>query len=111
MRRVIPLSILAAAALALAQSAHAQTMPTALVEGYVTRQNAPVPGVTVSLVHPAVGRSSPSVTNPLGYYYFVNVPLRQDPYYIEVYWGTQLLFRNVVTVGAPRISLPPITLP
>lgn len=46
-----------------------------------------------------------------GYYYFVNVPLRADPYYIEVYWGNQLLFRNVVTVNGPRISLPPIALP
>src|ERR1700730_9464904 len=83
----------------LSEPGRTQTQPAALVEVYVFRgTNQPVPGVTVSLVHPVVGRSSPSVTNPTGYYYFANVPLRPEPYFMEVYWGTQLLFRNTVDV-------------
>ncbi|MGH8094629.1 MAG: carboxypeptidase-like regulatory domain-containing protein [Chthoniobacterales bacterium] len=95
-----------------ATAATAQTAPVSLVEGYVYRSSGqPVPGVTVSLVHPAVGRSSPAITNPGGYYYFSNVPMRADPYYIEVYWGTQLLYRNTFLANAPRVSLATIVLP
>jgi hypothetical protein len=102
----------ALAALLCAGPAATQVAPTALVEGYVIRgYNQPVPGLTVSMAHPFIGRSSPSITNPTGYYYFVNVPMRTDPYYIEVYWGTQLLFRNTVTVTGPRVTLPNIVLP
>ena len=98
--------------LSCATSAPAQTAPVSLVEGYVYRSSGqPVPGVTVSLVHPLVGRSSPSITNPGGYYYFSNVPMRADPYYIEVYWGTQLLYRNTFFVNAARVSLATIVLP
>ncbi|HXA09567.1 MAG TPA: carboxypeptidase-like regulatory domain-containing protein [Chthoniobacterales bacterium] len=100
------------AILFVATSAPAQTAPVALVEGYVYRSTGqPVPGVTVSLVHPSVGRSSPAMTNPGGYYYFSNVPMRGDPYYIEVYWGTELLYRNTFFANAPRVSLPTIVLP
>jgi hypothetical protein len=110
--RLLALFCAIAGILFLAEPARTQTQPVALVEGYVLRgDNQPVPGVTVSLVHPAVGRSSPSVTNPMGYYYFANVPLRSEPYFLEVYWGTQLLSRSTVAVGVPRLSLPPIVLP
>ena len=83
----------------------------ALVEGTVVRGSQPLPGVTVSLVHPSVGRSSPSATNPKGYFYFSNVPIRPDPYYLEVYWGKELLSRTQVLVSGARVSLPPLVLP
>lgn len=102
-------------------SAHAQQ--TAMVTGNVfNRMNIPVPGVTVFLVHPLVGRSYPSITNQMGYYVFNNVPLSRDPYYLEIYWGNDLIFRNTLSVyrGAPgtqaspygaTIVVPPIGLP
>ena len=65
-------------------------------------QHGPLAGATVSLVHPAVGRSTPAFTGPGGGYFFTNVPPRSDAYYIEAYWGNQLLYRNtLVYTGAP----------
>lgn len=71
--------------------------PPPPVGGIVASQRSgPLPGVTVSLVHPAVGRSSPSVSNAQGVYYFTNVPPQPQPYYIEAYWGNALIYRNLV---------------
>jgi hypothetical protein len=73
-------------------------MPPPPISGFVTSaQQGPVVGVTVSLVHPVIGRSSPSFTGPNGGYYFTNVPARPEPFYIEAYWGDRLLFRGQVT--------------
>src|SRR3982751_57001 len=58
----------------------------------------PIPGLTVSLVHPVVGRSYPCITNEYGAYFFLNVPVRPDPYYLEVYWGQTLVYRQPVTI-------------
>jgi hypothetical protein len=64
--------------------------------------------LTVSLAHPIVGRSSPSITDSSGHYSFPNVPRRDDDY-LEVYWGKDLLYRtNIKILGnmsAPRIQL------
>ena len=90
------------------QRMQSQPMSLAFVDGFVTRYGQPVPGVTVSLVHPRIGRGAPSLTDTRGHYFFVNVPMQPDPYYIEVYWGTELLFRNIILVNQPRIQLPPI---
>jgi hypothetical protein len=65
------------------------------VTGIVKNQrNYAIPGLTVYLVHPEVGRSSPSITDNFGRFHFYNVPLRNSPYYIEIYWGRDLVFRN-----------------
>ena len=85
---------------------------TAAVSGQVVRRadGAPIPGLTVSLVHPVVGRSFPSVTDARGAYSFSNVPFRPEPYFLEIYWGPQLIFRTTIVITQPRIVLPPIAL-
>ena len=62
----------------------------------ISNQRGPLGGVTVSLVHPVVGRSAPSFSAPNGTYYFTGVPPQAQPYFIEAYWGNQLLFRGQV---------------
>ncbi len=64
----------------------------------INQYNNPIPGLTVSLVHPYVGRSSPSITDSWGRYFFSNVPLINTPYYIEIYWGYQLIYRSIVVI-------------
>ena len=73
-----------------------------------SQRTGPLPGVTVSLVHPVVGRSNPSVSNMQGVYYFSNVPPQPQPYYIEAYWGTTLIYRNLVSYqgGSVRVDIP-----
>ena len=75
----------------------------------VNQHNRPIPGLTVSLVHPSAGRSFPTVTDSLGRYYFSNVPRISAPFYIEVYWGNKLLYRNTVAIVG-NAQLPPIIL-
>lgn len=68
-----------------------------------------IPGLTVSLAHLVVGRSLPSITDSAGHYSFPNVPHRDDDYYLEVYWGKDLLYRTNIKVHenttAPQIQL------
>jgi hypothetical protein len=47
-------------------------------------------------------------TGPTGGYFFANVPPQMQPYYIEAYWGNQLLYRGVLSyAGAPvRFDIP-----
>jgi len=72
-------------------------------------RQAPIPGCTVYLVHTVVGRSSPYWTNPQGQFSFTSVPLRNDPYYLEIYWGKQLLYRKPVIIRG-NVALAPIIL-
>lgn len=64
----------------------------------VNQRDRPIPGLTVYLVHPEVGRSNPSITDSSGRFYFYNVPLRNSPYYIEIYWGKDLMYRNSISI-------------
>lgn len=83
--------------------------PPPPISGFVrSAQFGPVAGATVSLVHPVIGRSSPVFTGPTGGYFFANVPPQMQPYYIEAYWGNQLLYRGVLNYGgAPvRFDIP-----
>lgn len=83
----------------------AQTAPLPPVGGIVfSRTNGVLPGVTVSLVHPEVGRSSPAVSNMQGVYFFGNVPSHPHPYYIEAYWGNTLIYRGVVSYKGGSIQ-------
>src|SRR6266480_1553612 len=69
----------------------------------------PVAGVTVSLVHPVIGRSTPVFSNSNGEFFFPSVPPRPDSYFIEAYWGNQLLFRNSLYYnGTPVQAILPI---
>ncbi|RKF19864.1 hypothetical protein DBZ36_05240 [Alginatibacterium sediminis] len=74
--------------------------------GFCSAQNqAPVPGLLVSLVHPQLGRSEPSYTNQYGVFQLYDIPHNDKPYYIEVYWGTRLIYRNQLLVQGP-LNLP-----
>jgi hypothetical protein len=75
-------------------SVPAQTGPP--IYGQVVSQTrGPLSGITVSLVHPTLGRSTPVFSQSNGYYFFASVPSGQT-YYIEAYWGSNLLYRGTV---------------
>ena len=97
----------------LACSANAQSHPgpTAPVQGtLVARSNStPAPGLTVFLIHPVLGRSAPSYSDAYGRFGWRAIPVRPEPYYIEVYWGKNLIFRQSVRVAGP-LAMPPIFL-
>lgn len=85
--------------------AHAETLSGAVVDA----GGKPIPGLTVFLVHPKAGRSSPSVTDSLGRFLFSSVPAIPDDYYLEVYWGDRLVYRRLVPVHG-NVRLEPIVL-
>lgn len=90
-------------ALALAYDTAPGQRPAPPISGVVySSQRGALGGVTISLVHPLIGRSGPAFSAPNGAYFFANVPPQIQPYYIEAYWGSQLLFRGqLVYQGAP----------
>jgi hypothetical protein len=61
--------------------------------------NSPAPGLLVSLVHPQFGRSAPVFTDNYGNFFMANIPMSPVPYYIEVYWGSNLIYRSMILVG------------
>jgi Carboxypeptidase regulatory-like domain len=72
---------------------------TAAVSGRIVRgDGSPVPGLTVSLVHPQIGRSQPISSDETGHFVFYNVPIHPEAYYVEIYWGERLIYRNSVLV-------------
>lgn len=74
-----------------------------------SRTQTPVPGLTVSLIHPILGRSAPAFTDQFGRFTFVAIPIRSEPYYIEIYWGHNIVYRSMILINGP-ISLRPIFL-
>src|SRR2546429_538789 len=84
---------------------NAQVGQVAFIEGTVVNAELqPLPGVTVSLAHQVLGRSTPVTTNLAGYFSFTNIPIHPMPYYIEIYWGDQLIYRNIFAVYRPYYS-------
>jgi hypothetical protein len=74
----------------------------------VDRQGRPMEGITVYLIHTQIGRSYPRYTDFEGFYRFENIPVPPgDPFWIEVYWGRELMFRDVIRRLGPQ---PPINL-
>jgi hypothetical protein len=71
------------------------------------RTGRPVPGLTVSLIHPRLGRSAPAYTDASGRFGWQSIPLQQAPYFLEVYWGRNLIYLQPVTVRGP-VFLPPM---
>ena len=84
----------------------------AAVQGQIIAQsnNLPVPGLTVSLVHAMLGRSAPSVTDVAGRFLFYGIPIMPTPYYIEIYWGNQLIYSSPISVSNHTVILPTIVL-
>ena len=85
--------------------------PSVPVQGQVLSRNinGPVPGLTVFLVHEFLGRSAPSYTDAYGRFGWTAIPVRSEPYFLEIYWGQNLVYRQPVAVTAP-VSLPAIQL-
>jgi hypothetical protein len=75
----------------------------------ISRTQVPVPGVTAFLVHPVLGRSAPSVTDASGRFGWGFIPIRPEPYFLEIYWGPNLIYRQPVQISGP-VFLPPIYL-
>jgi hypothetical protein len=104
MKRSQFLVLMAAVMLAASGAVSAQMLAPPISGTVISAQRGPLGGVTVSLVHPVIGRSSPVFSAPNGTYFFVNIPPQQQPFFIEAYWGNQLLFRGqLVYQGAPII--------
>ncbi|MDT8383460.1 MAG: carboxypeptidase-like regulatory domain-containing protein [Gammaproteobacteria bacterium] len=94
------LLLLLLALLLLAQAAWAQGVS---VHGVVSdAAGQPVPGIVVSLFHPANGRSAPAYSDGQGRYILYAVPPLQAPYYIEAYWGERLIYRAPIQVQEER---------
>jgi hypothetical protein len=99
-------------ALALAFTAnHAQAMGQAApVQGQLlSRSHGAVPGVTAYLVHPVLGRSAPSYTDLYGRFGWGAIPIRPEAYFLEIYWGQNLFYRQPIVVHGP-LRLAPIYL-
>jgi hypothetical protein len=92
---------------------HAQPLgPMVPVQGQVSSRslNGPAPGLTVTLVHEVLGRSAPSFTDANGRFGWIAIPVSaQRPYFLEVYWGQNLIYRQPIWVRSPTM-LPTITL-
>lgn len=99
-------ALTALAADSIAQPAPAVTVP---VQGQVLSSQGPVPGVTVFLVHQILGRSAPSYTDLYGRFGWSAIPVRPEPYFLEIYWGPRLIYRQAIRVSGPLV-LPPIRL-
>jgi len=109
MRRIrCLLSILVLSVLGL--GAYAQSYASVQGQVLTSQNNEPIPGLTVSLVHPQLGRSVPAVTNEAGEFYFFNIPIHEDTYYIEIFWGNELVYRSSLSVNSGNISLGSISL-
>jgi hypothetical protein len=75
----------------------------------ISRNQGPVPGVTVFLLHPVLGRSAPSVTDGYGRFGWSAIPIRREQFFLEIYWGERLIYRQPLMVVQP-VFLPPIYL-
>ena len=85
--------------------------PVAPVEGVVLDDQTGLgaPGLTASLIHPQMGRSAPSLTDRNGHFEWSAIPMQSEPYYLEIYWGSKLLYRRQVIVQGP-LRLPVLRL-
>ncbi len=113
MKRRRQLLLLVGATLALGSNmARAQAAGGSVpVRGQVLSRGSggPVPGVGAVLVHERLGRSAMSYTDAYGHFGWTTIPIRPEPYFLEIYWGRQLIYRQPVTIGFPT-TLPPIHL-
>jgi hypothetical protein len=105
-RAVIALAL----SLALAPQVRAQD-PVAPVDGVVldNHTGTGAPGLTAYLIHPVLGRSAPTLTDAGGHFAWSAIPMRSEPYYLEIYWGTNLIYRQQLLVPGP-VRLPPLRL-
>jgi hypothetical protein len=97
----------ALALLALAPAAAQQGAHYVPVQGQLlSRNHGPVPGVTVTLVHKVLGRSAATTTDSNGRFGWNAIPVRPEPYYLELYWGQRLIYRDSLLVQQPMLLQP-----
>jgi hypothetical protein len=71
----------------------------------------PIPGLTVLLTHSVDLRRRTSVfTDALGMFFIYRIPLDPDPYYLDIYWGDDHLYRGRLFMTTTRLTLAPIVL-
>ena len=102
-------AVLAALAAAAAPSAWSQAFrdTTVPVHGQLlSRSSGPVPGCTSYLVHERLGRSTASRTDNYGRFGWTAIPVRPEPYYLELYWGSKLIYRSQLLVQGPLVLQP-----
>ncbi len=91
---------------------HSLQMPNTFIQGHLcslAQGGLPAPGLLISLVHPELGRSAPVYTDRNGNFTMANIPIMENPYYIEIYWGQRLIYRNSVLIHGP-VQLPNLCL-
>jgi hypothetical protein len=64
----------------------------------INKQNRPIPGLTISIVNTTAGRSTPSITDAGGNFLISNIPLVNQKFYLEIYWGKDLIYRNLISI-------------
>jgi hypothetical protein len=111
-RRQLLVLLLGTAVALGANTARAQAAGASVpVQGQVLSRSSggPVPGVSAVLVHQRLGRSALSYTDAYGHFGWSAIPIQPEPYFLEIYWGQQLIYRQSVAVRSPT-TLPPIRL-
>jgi hypothetical protein len=84
-------------------------MMTVPVQGRILSNSGPIPGLMVILVHQYMGRSVPVVSDNSGYFIWNAIPVRSEPFVLEIYWGQNLVYRAPIMITGPTY-LPPIYL-
>ena len=98
--------LLAAAAMLPAAWVSGMDMGVPVYGQLLSRNSGPVPGCTSYLVHERLGRSTPSRTDNDGRFGWTAIPVRPEPYYLELYWGSKLIYRSQVFVKGPLVLQP-----
>jgi len=103
MKRTVPIIIVFAILLLTYERARADSL-----RGFIVNESGtPIPGLTVSIARPDF-RSQPSITDSSGHYFFANVPSPGN-WYLEVYWGKDLVYRKDTVIKGDSTE-PPIKL-
>jgi hypothetical protein len=57
---------------------------------FINKQNKLIPGLTISIVNTTAGRSTPSISDSSGNFLISNIPLANQKFYLEIYWGQRV---------------------
>jgi len=109
--RIYFLVVIICSALAFSNIARAEE-EQAVINGqlFAGTDNRPAPGLVISLAHHEHGRSASASSDEFGRFTLIGIPVDQEPYFIEVYWGQDLVYRDTIYVTKEDVLLPPIYL-
>ena len=93
--------------LGLGLSASHANAQQAIVSGEIvaSQTSKAIPGLSVYLVHPRLGRSVAAISDNFGKFVFYDIPFHNEQYYIEVYWGDSVRYRNPLSVSSSTVSV------